>query len=337
MRPRGVFGSIVAAAIAATVWPAVSCSLLFDKRGAAEHIQGQLRAMPGVAHTNLTYSAGIATGKNFSLDVTLDESATEQQAVEVARTFVHDRSAEGLGDHDGGITLRYPAAEDTGDAVRDASNATFFFGSKDGLPDPTEQQVADGVGLWARVAHSPVVNFVELFEPNRSGEQDGPNVTVVLRLAANAAAAAELQRDTPGLDAASWEYSVPFGSAVTRRSYASTPIPPSASDMASWTEISSVIGPYYDAKGTTDSNIGARQALTEIDVDIPQSADSTQHIDSVTRGVAALLPRFGHPAALVVRFPDGQLELVVGGCYRHEADHVRPPLELELSKQYEKC
>jgi hypothetical protein len=337
MRPRGVSGAIVAAAIAATAWSAVSCALLFDKRGAAEDIERQLRAMPGVTRTSLTYNAGIDAGKNFSLDVTLDGSATEQQAVEVATTFVHDRDAEGLGDHDGGLTLKYPAAEDTGDVVRDASNASFDFGPKDGLPDPTEQQVADGVGLWARVAHSPVVNFVELFEPNRAGEHGGPNVTVVLRLGADAAAASELRRDTPGLEAASWEYGVPFDNPIMRRSYVSTPFPPSASDMALWTGISGAVGPYYDAKGTTDANVGTRQALTEVDVDIPQSADSAQHVEPVTRGVAALLPRFGHPAALVVRIPAGQLELVVGGCYRHRADHVRLPLELALSKQYEKC
>jgi hypothetical protein len=337
MRQTGVRRSIVAAVIAATAWSAVSCSLLFDKRGEAEDIERQLRAMPGVAGTNLTYNAGIDAGLNFSLSVTLDGSATEQQAVEVGRAFVRDRNAEGLDDHDGNLNVKYPAAEDTGDVVYDASEASFSFGPKDGLPDPTEQQVADGIGLWARVTRSPVVNIVSLSEPNRRGEPDGPNVTVVLRLTANPQAAAELQRDTPGLEAASWEYGVPFDNPVERRSYVSTPFPPSASDMALWTEISGVIGTYYDAKASTDSNIGLRQALTEIDIDIPQSPEVAQDVARIVPAVAGLLPRFGHPAALSVRVPDGQIELVVGGCYKHKADHVRLPLEVELSKQYENC
>jgi hypothetical protein len=95
MRQTGVGRSIVAAVIATTAWSAVSCSLLFDKRGETEDIERQLRAMPGVAGTNLTYNAGIDAGLNFSLTVTLDGSATEQQAVEVGRAFVRDRNAEG--------------------------------------------------------------------------------------------------------------------------------------------------------------------------------------------------------------------------------------------------
>jgi hypothetical protein len=337
MRQTGVGRAIVAAVIATTGWSAVSCSLLFDKRGEAQGIERQLRTMPGVAGTDLTYNAGIDAGLNFGLTVRLKESATEQQAVDVGRAFVHERTAKGLDDHVGDLNVKYPAAEDTGDAIYDASEASFTFGPSDGTPDPTERQVADGIGLWVRVTRSPVANTVRLFEPNRRGELADPNITITLRLTADPAAAAELQRDTPGLEAASWEYAVPFDNPVERRSYVSTPFPPTASDMELWREISDTIGIYYHAKGSTDSNVGLRQALTEVEIDIPRSSDATENVARIIPAVAALLPRFGHPAALSVDVPDGQIELVVGGCFQHRPNHVRLPLEVELSRRYETC
>ena len=337
MPMKRIVRMVVVGAVAASLASLTSC-FPFDRRGAAEDLDQRIRAMPGVERTMLTYNAGIDAGKNFSLTVTLAPSATTQEAVNVGTTFVRDRIDDGLGDHDGSLSLTYPSAEDTGDAVRNESRASFDFGPKDGAADPTEQQVADGISLWSSVRNSPVVNIVEVSEPSRRGEPEGPNVTVLLKLDADAEAVAQLQRTTPGLQTASWEYAVPYDSPVYRRSYVSTPNPPSASDMALWTEISGVNGPYYDAKGTTRPMTDGSQAVTSVEIDIQGTHPETlAAVPRISRAVAALLPRFGHPAQLVVRGSEERIELVVGGCYRHDAGYVATPLESELSRQYEKC
>jgi hypothetical protein len=40
---------------------------------------------------------------------------------------------------------------------------------------------------------------------------------------------------------------------------------------------------------------------------------------------------------LTAQTGEGAAEVIVGGCYRHDADHVRLPLERELSQRYETC
>ena len=86
----------IAGVIVACVLPVATAScVLFDERSAAEGIEHRIHDMPGVSTTSLTYNSGIAVGKNFSLSVTLDASATGQQAIDVGRSSCASASPPG--------------------------------------------------------------------------------------------------------------------------------------------------------------------------------------------------------------------------------------------------
>ncbi|OHV06049.1 hypothetical protein [Mycobacterium talmoniae] len=322
---------------AALLWPISGC-FLFDHRREAEQIRRQIRALPGVTDTNLTYANNI-TGEHFALTVTLDRAITVPQAVDVGRTFTEQRRRQGLGDYNGDLMLYYPARGTLPRNVNtdDRSVALFDFGPSDGKPDPDADAVADGVAIWLRTAHSPVAELVGLDQPAERDDAASRDIDVTLTPDATAATAAALQRSDPALADASWEIKLVFNEYGDTRNYVSTPTPPSDADRALWSDISGVIGKYYRAKGSTAPPRPGAQAETQLEIDIGQGRGNDVETQRIVPAVAALLPRFGHPAALLVWGYDGPIEIVVGGCYRHQPDHTRLPLEIELSRQYETC
>jgi hypothetical protein len=79
------------------------------------------------------------------------------------------------------------------------------------------------------------------------------------------------------------------------------------------------------------------QAETRIEIQLPDGAGSEPDARRIAYGVARLLRRFDHPVQLILHTGDGPAELIVGGCYQHDAKHVVQPLEAELSTAFEKC
>ncbi|MEZ0364756.1 hypothetical protein ACAG26_13770 [Mycobacterium sp. pUA109] len=322
----------------ALLWPISGCSL-FDHRREAEQIRQQITTMPGVSMADLTYASYSTSGKQFSLTVTLDPAITVSQAADVGRTFTEQRRRRGLGDYNGDLMLYYPARGTLprNPMTADHSVALFDFGPSDGKPDPSADEVADGVAIWLRAAHSPVAELVGLTQPAERDDAASRSIDVTLTPDATAATATALQRSDPALADASWEIKLVYNEYGDTRNYVSTPTPPSDADRALWSDISAAIGKYYDAKGVTRPHGKWSQADTEIEIRIGKGRGNDVATQRIVPAVAGLLPRFGHPAALLVWGFDGPIEIVVGGCYRHQPEHKRLPLEIELSRQYETC
>ncbi|BBZ15535.1 hypothetical protein [Mycobacterium branderi] len=293
--------------------------------------------MPGVFATDMTYNSGIGVGKRFDIAVRLERATTADKAVAIGRTFTDQRLRRGLGDYDGSLFVYYPTAGTLPKVPGDEESVALFgFGHSDGYPDPAVDDVAASIAAWMHAVHSPVAERVNLNQPT----EDDPAsraITVTLARDATQASATALQRSDPALDDALWTLSLVVSDVGTTHNYSTSPMPPSDTERALWSDISAVIGRYYDADGKTHPRGKTDQTETHIEINIDQSPEAAENIQRIGRGVAALLPRFGHPAAMVVQTPDGPIEILVGGCYRHQPDHRRLPLELELSKLYEKC
>ena len=81
--------------------------------------------------------------------------------------------------------------------------------------------------------------------------------------------------------------------------------------MALWRQITTIVDPHDEASGSTRTPAVHAQAETEIEISLPTAGDSE---------------------------PDAhQTAISVGGCWYHEPDHRRLPLETEMSRSYEKC
>ncbi|PQM46909.1 hypothetical protein C1Y40_02904 [Mycobacterium talmoniae] len=200
-----------------------------------------------------------------------------------------------------------------------------------------------------RVARSPIATQATLRQPESGSNDVHQDFTVDLRPQATAAQAEALQRREPALATATWCIRGPPGRPGRRAALVLlAPAPPSDHDKDLWDKISAAAGPDNSADGRTAPRSGAVQADTDIGITINSSTNTDAATDQVARSVAALLPQFGHPTALVVDTKvyyrndwsmrsNTALEIVVGGCYRHQPHHERTPLELELSAMYEKC
>ncbi|WKG05854.1 hypothetical protein [Mycolicibacterium sp. HK-90] len=327
--------ALVAAILAAVALSAASCT---NQKEAAS-VDQKIGQMPGVSSTNLSYDSNVSSGETFRLTVNLMPDVTDAQVVRISQTFVDQIKRTGLDDESADLYLRFssPDPPSKHPGSEQYSTASFGFGQKSVRVDPTADQVGDSAGVWLRAARAGVAQLVDLVQPLWGEGGDSRQITITLDPSTPAAKAVGLQRSDPGLAQATWEIHLPVGDVGRSHDYTSTPNPPSDPDRALWSDISAVVGEYYDAKADTAPMSDRRQALTVVEIDVPKSADSDQDLARIAREVPPLLPRFGHPTQLSLRTPDGMVELIAGGCFTHRDDHTRLPLELELSARYEKC
>lgn len=340
MRHTVVRGSIVAAVIATTAWSAVSCSLLFDRGGDAKRLDQQMRGMPGVADTDMDYKSDITNGERFGLTVMLRPDVTDQQVSDIGRMFVDTSARTGLDERSADLKLRYPTdpAPPKNNYATEYSTAMFSAGSSSGPDNPTADEVAGNAAVWLRAARSPATSEVTVVEPSSGTPAGSPEFTVTLRPWATSADATRLQASDPGLARASWGISV-IGDETNRpHDYYSTPRPPTDAELDLWRQLSALVGVSQMASGrTTVPAERGKQAETWIEIYLPDGAGSEPDARRIAYGVARLVLRFDHPVQLILQTGDGTAELVVGGCYRHDAKHVVQPLEAELSTAFEKC
>ena len=209
-----------------------------------------------------------------------------------------------------------------------------------GPNNPTADEVAENAAVWLRAARSPVTSDVTVVVQPFFGQPAGsPEFTVTLRPWATAADATRLQASDPGLAGASWGISVIGDDEMYRpHDYYSTPTPPTDVELDLWRQLSALVGVSEMAKGqTTVPAARGMQAETIIEISLPDGAGSEPDALRIAYGVARLVLRFDHPVQLTLQTGDGTAELIVGGCYQHDAKHLVQPLEADLSTAFEKC
>jgi len=328
---------LLVALATALLWPATAC---VNRRTDADSIDTRIKQMPGVSSTDLDYKASYESGQVFRLTVMLDREVTETQATAVGRTFIDQMNRKGMAGHKVDFRVRYPASKRQKNVeLPQYSQALFEFGKTTPPTNPSADDVSDSIKVWLATVRDSVTQSVYLSQPTWGGSADSRNIVVTLKPDATHAAARALQDANPGLADATWQLSIVAGDRDRPRTYATTPDPPTDAIKALWSQINEVVDPSYELTGVTRPMQDDDQAETKIEIDIGPGANHENEADTarIARAVAALLPRFGHPTALVVWGPVTSIELVVGGCYRHDSDHERQPLELELAKQYERC
>lgn len=322
---------------AALLLPTAAC---VDRRTDADSIYTQIQNMPGVSSTDLDYKASYESGRVFRLTVMLDREVTEPQATELGRTFVEQMNRKGMAGHKVDFRVRYPASKrQKSPALPQYSQALFEFGKADPPTNPSADDVADSITVWLTAVRSPVSQSVYLGQPTWGDTADSRNIAITLKPDATEAAARRLQQEHPALAEVTWQLSLAVGEVERPRTYAATPDPPSDDVRALWGDISRAVDPRYELSGSTRPPQDDDQAKTKIEIDLGPGANHEDEADTqrITRDVAALLPRFGYPTALYVWGPATNIELVVGGCYRHKDGHEPQPLEKELAKRYERC
>jgi len=340
MRQTGVRRSIVAAVIATTAWSAVSCSLLFDRSGDAKHLDQQIHGMPGVADTDVDYKSDFTSGERFDLTVMLRPDVTDQQVSDIGRAFVDVTNKTGLSERSAELALRYPInpPPPTSNYTTDYSDTLFSAGSQSVRDNPTADEVAASAATWLRAARSPAAIGVQLVQPLWSQPGDSRQITVTLRPGATSADAIALQASDPGLAGASWGISVIGDEMYRPHDYYSTPTPPTDAELDLWRRVSALVGVSQGARGqTTVPAERGKQAETWFEIYLPDGAGSEPDARRIAYGVARLVLRFDHPVQLTLYTGDGTAELVVGGCYQHDAKHQVQPLEADLSTAFEKC
>lgn len=329
---------IATATVLAIALMATSC--FFDHRSEAEELDRHVRAMAGVADTDMHYDKNFTSGENFNLAVTLQQDVTEAQIRDVARYFADRTDATGLAERSASLSLRLPIVPPPAKTLysQDYQSASFQRGSNNTADSPSGDEIADDAAAWLRMARSPIVADASLTAPawNRAG--DSRRVQITLRPDATQSEALALQSREPMLADASWGIAVQDDARYRPHTYYATPRPPSDADLRTWREVSALVGPYWEATGHTDVPMAqGMQAESVVDFAISTDAGSQAEARRVAFGVPALLQRFGRPVAVTVRTGDGPAEFIVGGCYRHTPEHVRLPLEIELSTEFEKC
>lgn len=322
---------------AAVAWSASAC--LGDLRNDAELVDRQIKAIPGVADTDMNYDSSFENGQNFRLTVQLDPRITQSQATEIGRTFVDQTQRHYLGGHKVELDIRYPAVpQQKNNYLVDYSQAAFTLGDNASPPaDPSATDVGDSVAVWLHAVRSPVAEYVELNQPTWGGSAQSREIFITLKPGVTAAEAQALQNSDPSLANATWRIMIAAEPAYRPQEYTSKPKPPSDHDVALWSQIIAIVGPHDEASGSTQIPAKPAWAETEIQISLPTGRDSEPAAHQTAMSVADLLPQFGHPVGLKMYTSDGPVEIVVGGCWRHEPDHRRLPLEVEMSRRYEKC
>lgn len=314
------------------MWPTSACFV--NRRDDADQVDRQIKAMPGVAGTDMSYESSFENGQQFRLTVRLDSRITQPQATDVGRTFVDQMQRHHLGGHKVELDIRYPAVpQQKSNYLPDYSQAAFTLGENASPPaDPSAADVGESVAVWLHAVRSPTAEYVDLNQPTWGGPAQSRAISITLKPGATAADAQALQKGDPSLANAIWRILIAPDPTYRAQEYTSTPKPPSDHDMALWTQVTAIVGPHNEARGSTRTPAVHAQAETEIEISLPPASDHQTAIS-----VADLLPQFGHPVALTLHTVDGPVQIIVGGCWRHEPGHRRLPLEVEMSRSYEKC
>ncbi|MUL78905.1 hypothetical protein [Mycolicibacterium sp. CBMA 226] len=331
--------AIATAMVLAIGYVAAGC--IFDRRGDAEDLDRHIRAMPGVADTDMTYGNTFTSGEHFDLNVTLQQDITESQIRDIGKYFAGRTDLTGLSERSAELSLRMPIMPPpppkTLDA-RDYQSAWFSRGPFNTTNSPTGDNIADAAAAWLRMVRSPIVADASLTAPTWNGPADSRQVTITLKPTATQAEALALQAGEPMLSDARWGISVQGDPTSRPHTYFASPRPPSDDDLRTWREVSALIGSYYEA--TAEANAPAdpgQQAETVVKFAIATDAGSQPQARHIAFGVPTLLQRLGRPVAVTIWAGDGGAEFIVGGCYRHDDKHHRSPLEIELSATFEKC
>lgn len=310
------------------------CGLIQDltgHRSAVEAIAGQLKSMPGISAVHVDYTNNISSGELIRLKAEVASSATPEQAGAAARTFVEQGLRRGLDRANSAeLALTYPLG---------LTRPNYYLRSDSSANVTVERGwdatlVADTVGTWLDAARSPIVESV-LTTPTW-GETDSFDTTVALRPEATAAQAESLHQQLPGLSDAAWEIN-PFDEPNTRpNTFRTNPGPPTAKVLTLWQQVSDAVAPYGHVTGVSN---GPAQLVPGISVelDLPTGRGAEPDQQRIAHAVAALLNQFGQPVTLEVHAGAGPIEVQIGGCFQHEPQHRRLPLELELAARYEKC
>ncbi|MUL48443.1 hypothetical protein FZI85_27240 [Mycobacterium sp. CBMA293] len=333
---RLVIATVMVMAIGFT---AAGC--IFGRRSDAEDLDRHVRAMPGVADTDMTYHNTFTSGERFDLNVTLQQDITEPQIRDIGKFFANRTDATGLADRSAELFLRLPVVPPPSPKnlyARDYQLASFSRGPYNTAHSPNGGQIADAAAAWLRMARSPIVADASLTAPTWGGAGDSRSVTITLKPTATQTEALALQVGEPMLSDANWGISIQDDPTSRPHDYFASPRPPSDDDLRTWREISVLIGSYYEATAQTNVPAAAgQQADTVVKFAIATDAGSQPQARRIAFGVPTLLQRLGRAVAVTIWTVDGGAEFLVGGCYQHDAKHHRLPLEIELSATFEKC
>ena len=318
----------------------VAAGCIFERRGDAEDLDRHIRAMPGVAHTDMTYTNTFTSGERFDLNITLQQDITEQQIQDIGRYFANRTDETGLAKRSAYLSLRLPTVPQptTNLYARGYQLASFSRGPYNTAHSPSGDDIAAAAAAWLRMARSPIVADASLTAPNWNGAADSRRFTITLMPTATQAEALALQAGEPMLSDANWGVSIQDDPTSQPHTYFASPRPPSDDDIHTWREISALIGSYYEATGETNMPTApGQQAETVVKFAIATDAGSQAQARQIAFGVPTLLQRLGRPVAVTIWGGGGGAEFIVGGCYRHDGKHRALPLELELSAKFETC
>ncbi|SLJ75735.1 Uncharacterised protein [Mycobacteroides abscessus subsp. abscessus] len=314
---------------------------IFGRRGAAEDLDRHVRAMPGVADTDMTYVNSFTSGERFDLNVTLRQDITEPQIRDIGKFFASRTDDTGLAERSAELWLRLPVVPPPAPNnlyAPDHQSASFSRGYYSTAHSPTGDQIADAAAAWLRMTRSPIVANASLTAPTWGGAGDSRQVTVTLKPTATQTEALALQAGEPMLSDANWGIAIQDDPTSRPHDYFASPRPPSDDDLRTWREISALIGSSYEASAQTNAPAGqGQQAETVVKFAIATDAGSQPRARQIAFGVPTLLQRLGRPVAVTIWGGGGGAEFIVGGCYRHDEKHHRFPLELDLSATFEKC
>jgi hypothetical protein len=330
--------SAVIGLAAVMMCPTSGC--LGDRRDEASQVEQLITTMRGVASTEMRYESSFENGRNFTLTAQLDTRVTEQQAMEVGRTFVEQMRARHLSDHRVELDIRYPATpQRKSNYLADYSQAMFKLGDNASPPRNLDAaDVGDSTAVWLRAVRSPVAEYVDLSQPTFGGPARGRDIFITLTPGTPGASAQALQRSDPALVNVDWRIMTVTDQTYRPQEYTSKPNPPSDHDADLWRQITELVGLRTDVSGST--NIPAergRQAETQIDAGLPTGPDAESEGHQIAISLADLIRQFGHPVKLTLHGGDGPVQVIVGGCEHHQPDHRRLPLEIEMSRIYENC
>lgn len=330
--------TIATAAVLAIAATTAGCFL--DRRGDAEDLERHVRALPGVAETDMSYDKNFTSGENFDLNVTLQQDVTEAQIREIGKYFADRTDETGLAERSADLSLRLPIVPPPPKNLygQDYQSASFSRGSSSTIDSPTADEIADDAAAWLRMARSPIVADAAMSAPTWNGAGDSRAVRITLTSTATQSEALALRAGEPMLSDASWGISVQGDRRNRPQTYYATPRPPRDEDLRIWREVIELLGPYAEATGQTSVPAAqGEQAETVVEFALPTDAPSQPQARRTAFGVPTLLQRFGQPVSVTIWTGEGSAEFIVGGCYRHDKDHHALPLEVELSAEFEKC
>jgi hypothetical protein len=323
---------------AVMVCPTSGC--LGDSRDDANRVGQLIKMMPGVASTEMRYESSFENGRNFSLTAELNARVTEQQAVEVGRTFVEQMQGHHLASHRVELDIRYPATPQLkNNYLVDYSQAMFKLGDNASPPlNLSAADVGDSTAVWLRAIRSPAAEYVDLSQPTFGGPARGRDIFITLKPGTPWASAQTLQRSDPALAKVDWRIMIVTDQTFRPQEYISKPNPPSDQDTGLWRQITELVGLRTNVGGST--HIPAErggQAETQIEAGLPTGPDADSEGHQIAMSLADLVRQFGRPVELTLNSGDGPVRIIVGGCERHEPDRRRLPLEIEMSRIYENC